>query len=192
MDDESELNAAVIVALGSNLPGAHGSSAGLLEAAVASLSDAGMKVVERSNWWCSRAWPDPLQPEYLNGVAIVETTAPPGPLLRVLRAIEAQFGRQRASRNGARTLDLDLIAHGRTISDDNGLTLPHPRAHDRLFVMGPLAEIAPNWRHPVLRRRAADLAARATVGRDAKPVGAAGRGTASHGGRARSEARDDP
>ncbi len=84
--------------------------------------------------------------------------------------LENEFGRMRSVRNAPRTLDLDLIAHGRIVSDDPELTLPHPRAHERLFVMGPLAQIAPEWRHPVLRRTAAELAASATVGLDATPL----------------------
>ena len=67
-------------------------------------------------------------------------------------------------------LDLDLIAHGRDILDTPELTLPHPRAAERLFVMGPLAEIAPLWRHPVLGMTAETLARRASVGLDAHPV----------------------
>jgi len=183
MADKYALDQAVIVALGSNLPGAYPSSARLLEAALAGLCSGGLKVVDRSSWWRSRAWPDPSQPDYLNGVALVETTAPPARLLEVLRAIEAQFGRRRDSPNAARTLDLDLIAHGRTISDDDGLVLPHPRAHDRLFVMGPLAEIAPQWRHPLLGTRAANLAAQATVGRDAEAMRAMRPRATSEGGR---------
>ena len=69
-----------------------------------------------------------------------------------------------------RTLDLDLIAYGRRVIDAPGLTLPHPRAHERRFVMGPLAEIAPGWVHPTLGRTAAELAAEARVGQDAAPV----------------------
>ena len=71
----------------------------------------------------------------------------------------------------ARTLDLDLIAYGReVIEEEGGFVLPHPRAADRLFVMGPLAEIAPGWPHPVSHRTAAELASTAQVGRDARPI----------------------
>lgn len=73
--------------------------------------------------------------------------------------------------NAPRVLDLDLISYGRTIREDGiGLTLPHPRAADRAFVMGPLAEILPGWVHPVLQRTATDLLGCATVGRDAYPL----------------------
>ena len=83
--------------------------------------------------------------------------------------LENEFGRMRSVRNAPRTLDLDLIAHGRIVSDDPELTLPHPRAHERLFVMGPLAEIAPDWQHPS-GEAASNLAQSATVGMDARPV----------------------
>jgi 2-amino-4-hydroxy-6-hydroxymethyldihydropteridine diphosphokinase len=112
-----------------------------------------------------------MGPEYRNGVALVEAQGGPHHVLRSLLGVETELGRERAGRNAPRTLDLDLIAHGRTVLDDPGLTLPHPRAHERLFVMGPLAEIAPGWVHPVLGESAAELAAKATVGKDAEPLG---------------------
>lgn len=112
-----------------------------------------------------------MAPEYRNGVALVETPGGPHEVLAALLGVEAALGRDRSARNAPRTLDLDLIAHGRRVLDDPDLTLPHPRAHERLFVMGPLAEIAPGWVHPVLAETAAALAAKATVGRGARPVG---------------------
>ena len=160
-----DLDQAVIIALGSNL----GASENLLEAAVVRLRAAGLPVLARSGWWRSAAWPDPTQPAYRNGVAIVETNGDPADLMATLLAIEIALGRHRSVRNAPRTLDLDLIAFGRQVIDTPDLTLPHPRAHDRRFVMGPLAEIAPAWLHPVLGETAAALAVSATVGRDAEP-----------------------
>ena len=161
---------AVIVALGGNMAGDFGSSEALLEAALAGFAEAGLPVLLRSSWWRSAAWPDPNAQEYRNGVVLVEAQLSPQELIRTLFTIEARFGRARGARNASRTLDLDLIAYGRLVSDDPEMTLPHPRAHERLFVMGPLAQIAPRWRHPVLGLTAAELARTASVGRDATPV----------------------
>jgi 2-amino-4-hydroxy-6-hydroxymethyldihydropteridine diphosphokinase len=160
----------VVIALGGNLAGDFASSEALLEAALARFPRAGLPVLARSRWWRSAAWPDPTAPEYRNGVAIVETAAGPREVLAQLLAIETAFHRSRGAPNTPRTLDLDLIAHGRRVIDEPGLALPHPRAHDRRFVMGPLAEIAPDWRHPVTGRTAAELAEAATIGADARPL----------------------
>ena len=164
------LDDAVVVALGSNVSGGYASCEALLEAALARFPQAGLPVIARSSWWRSAAWPDPAGPEYRNGIAIVETNDPPQAVLRKLLSLERDFRRERLSKNAPRTLDLDLVAHGRTVLDTPGLVLPHPRAAERRFVMGPLAEIAPQWRHPASGRTAAELAAVATVGRDAAPL----------------------
>jgi len=160
------------VALGSNLSGGYGSSEALLEAALIALTAAGLKILARSGWWRSTAWPDPTGPEYRNGVAIVDAAGGPQAVLQSLLQVEQAFSRRRAGRNAPRTLDLDLIAYGRLVLDTPALILPHPRAHERLFVMGPLAEIAPDWRHPLSGRTAVELAAAATVGLDAAPLDA--------------------
>lgn len=162
---------AVVVALGSNLRGHYRSSRDLLEAALQRLADVGLDVTRRSRWWRSAAWPDRGRPDYLNGVVIVETDLTPRQVMDALLGIEAAFGRRRGAPNDSRTLDLDLIAHGRAILDEPGLTLPHPRAHERRFVMGPLAEIAPGWIHPRIGETAAVLTGAATVGADAAPRG---------------------
>ena len=161
---------AAVVALGGNIAGDFSSSEALLDAALARFAEAGLPILRRSSWWRSAAWPDPNAKEYRNGVVLVEARKPPQALIQTLFMLETEFGRTRGARNASRTLDLDLIAHGRIVSDDPDLTLPHPRAHERLFVMGPLAQIAPEWRHPVLGRTAAELAAEAKVGRDATPI----------------------
>jgi 2-amino-4-hydroxy-6-hydroxymethyldihydropteridine diphosphokinase len=166
-----ETDAAIIVALGGNLAGDFPTREALLEAALEEMEARGVHVLARSRWWRSAAWPDPAQPEYRNGVALVETALGPEALMATLLSVETAFRRERGARNAPRTLDLDLIAHGRTVISTPQLTLPHPRAHERRFVMGPLAQIAPGWRHPVSGRTAADLAVGARVGTDAQPQG---------------------
>jgi 2-amino-4-hydroxy-6-hydroxymethyldihydropteridine diphosphokinase len=141
-----------------------------LEAALSSFPRAGLRIVRRSGWWRSAAWPDPSQPAYLNAVTIVETALSPTALMAAIHALEAEFGRKRGAPNAPRTLDIDLIAYARQVIDAPGLAVPHPRAAERLFVMGPLAQIAPEWVHPTLGQTAAELAASATVGLDAAPV----------------------
>ncbi len=168
MNKVDPTDGAVIIALGSNLPGDYSSPRKLLEAAIDRLAPAGLRVISRSRIWRSAAWPDPTQPEYLNVVTLVETALSPSRILHTLHSIEADFGRVRGAPNEARPLDLDLIAAGRRVTQEGGMIIPHPRAHERLFVMGPLAEIAPDWVHPVLGRTAVDLAADAGVGRDAR------------------------
>ena len=165
-----EYREAAVVAVRGTLPGSYPSVALLLDAAAARLAQEGLQLLARSGWWRSAAWPDPAQPAYLNGVALVRTDLAPLDLLALLRRIERDFGRADGPRNAPRTLDLDLIAHGRQVMDGPELILPHPRAAQRLFVMGPLAQIAPDWRHPLGGQTARHLAANAAVGRDAAPV----------------------
>ena len=90
----------------------------------------------------------PAQPDYLNAVLVVQTDLPPRALLEAAHRIEADFGRVRAERFGPRTLDVDLISYGGQISDDPALTLPHPRAHQRAFVLAPWHDIDPRAELP--------------------------------------------
>jgi 2-amino-4-hydroxy-6-hydroxymethyldihydropteridine diphosphokinase len=166
----SSVNEDVIIALGSNLPGPYGSIGALLEASLDRLATGGFNLRRRSRWWRSASWPDRTSPEYLNGIVVVETALDPHAALGRLRAIEADFGRRRSEPNAPRTLDLDLIAWGRLVLATPDLSLPHPRAAERLFVMGPLAEIAPDWVHPTLGLTARALAQAARAGGDARPA----------------------
>ena len=163
-----EFDDAIVAALGSNLTGGRESSVAVLEAALARFDAMGLKVLSLSSFWRSASWPDPAKPDYINAVALVETRLSAAEALAALHRIEDEFGRQRDEPNAPRVLDLDLIAYGRQVSE--APALPHPRAADRLFVMGPVAEIAPAWRHPVLGKTAVELAAHATVGKDATPL----------------------
>jgi len=140
------------IALGSNL----GESQHILEAALARLDAMpNIQVTARSPWY--RTAPvGPPQPDYLNGCALLATTLEPEALLDVLLATEAQFGRVRTTRWGARTLDLDLLLMGDRILDTPRLQLPHPRLTERAFVLVPLAAIAPDWVEPRSGRAIAD------------------------------------
>ena len=168
--DDQHSGQMVVVALGSNLPGGFASTHALLEAAVREIEAAGFQVLRRSRWWRSAAWPDPNEPPYLNGVVVAETGLDLPQALSALHTVEAEFGRRRTAANAPRTLDLDLIAYEDVVSSANGVVVPHPRAAERLFVMGPLAELLPDWRHPVLGVTAKQLAAKASVGQDAAPI----------------------
>ncbi len=169
-EGDLDLDGAVIVALGCNDKGVWSSCEESLEAALARFRAEGIDILARSSWWSSKAWPDPSDPPFLNGVVIVRTEHDPGVLMSKLSRMEDVFDRRRSVRNAPRTLDLDLIAYGRLSGDLDGLILPHPRAAERLFVMGPLAEIAPAWRHPTVKGDAATLAKQASVGTDARPL----------------------
>ncbi|MDP9102487.1 MAG: 2-amino-4-hydroxy-6-hydroxymethyldihydropteridine diphosphokinase [Pseudomonadota bacterium] len=141
----------------------------MLEKALLALGENEMTVLARSRQWRSRAWPDPDAPDYRNAVCLVETKLTPASLMATLHRIERAFGRVRDVANAPRTLDLDLIAYGRVVQSGEPV-LPHPRAADRRFVMGPLAELLPAWRHPLTGETAAALAETAGVGQDAIPI----------------------
>jgi len=107
------------------------------------------EVSARSSLYAS-APVDAPGPQYVNAVVALRTTLDAMPLLHALHAVEARFGRQRSTPNAPRTLDLDLLLYGDMRSDDAALHLPHPRLHQRAFVLHPLLEIAPDVRAPGL------------------------------------------
>jgi 2-amino-4-hydroxy-6-hydroxymethyldihydropteridine diphosphokinase len=150
----------ILIGIGGNLaaPG-FASPRDTTEAAMALLSGVGIAVRRRSRWYLSQPVPPSDQPWYVNGAVIVETALTPLALLEALLAVEAGFGRRRLVPNAARPLDLDLLDYdGRQCAGER-LVLPHPRLHERRFVLAPLAEIAPQWRHPRSGRSAAELLA---------------------------------
>lgn len=142
----------IYIALGANLPTAHGTPAETLEAALGVLEREGIAVEARSAWYVTAPVPRSDQPDYVNGAARVATALGPEALLAALHRVEHAFGRVRLDRNEARVLDLDLIDYGGLVAARDGLTLPHPRAHLRGFVLVPLRDIAPDWIHPATRQ----------------------------------------
>jgi 2-amino-4-hydroxy-6-hydroxymethyldihydropteridine diphosphokinase len=147
--------AEAFISLGSNLEPREGH----LRRAVAALSRPPFTLKALSSLWSTEPVGYTAQPAFLNMAALVETALAPSEALRALQAIERGEGKATPFRWGPRTLDLDLLLWGETVSDDPALTLPHPRLHERAFMLGPLAEIAPGVRHPRLGRSAAELLA---------------------------------
>ena len=139
----------IFIAMGSNLPHPdYGTPQNVCEAALVAMARAGLVITRQSSWLKTRPVPISDQPWFVNGVVAIETALTPTDLLLLLHRIEADFGRVRSVQNAARILDLDVLAWGDLVTDDTPI-LPHPRLHQRGFVLYPLAEIAPEWRHPV-------------------------------------------
>ncbi len=147
----------ILIALGANLPSRYGRPEDTLEAAKAELERRGVVILNSSGIIITDPVPVSDQPKYRNAVICAATKLPPRELFVLLKAIEADFGRIDASRNAARVLDLDLIAYEGQVINDPDLIIPHPRMHQRAFVLEPLCEIAPDWIHPVLNKTALEL-----------------------------------
>lgn len=151
----------VLIALGSNRRhGRHGPPERVLLAAMAALDAAGLRIVRRSR---IRPTP-PLGPggrRFANAAVAVATALPLPAVLLLLQRIEREFGRKRGRRWGDRVLDLDILGAGSTVITTAGLTVPHPQLALRRFVLDPLVEIAPEWRHPGRHATARQLRARA-------------------------------
>jgi 2-amino-4-hydroxy-6-hydroxymethyldihydropteridine diphosphokinase len=158
------------IALGANLPSPAGPPRATLEAALAALAARGLAPVARSPWYATPAFPPGAGPDFVNGAATLATTLAPEAILAELHAVERALGRDRRRRWAPRACDLDLLACGARVLPDRaavaaamalgpeaqaaapppGLVLPHPRLHERGFVLRPLADVVPDWVHPIL------------------------------------------
>jgi 2-amino-4-hydroxy-6-hydroxymethyldihydropteridine diphosphokinase len=168
-----------LVALGGNVVSPYGPPELTLRAAVREVERHIGKVTGKSRFFCTPCFPAGAGPDYVNAAISVESALNAAELLAALHRIEADFGRERVQRWGMRTLDLDLIALGDLVLPDlathaawralpadlqkmrapDEIILPHPRLQDRAFVLVPLADIAPGWRHPILGLTIAEMCA---------------------------------
>ncbi len=151
----------ILIGVGGNLPSTLGGPLATCQAALARLDAGGVKVEAVSPWYETAPVPVSDQPWFVNAVARVATALSPADLLQLMHDVEADLGRIRTVRNAARVVDLDLLAYGDMVNTGpEAPLLPHPRLHERAFVLLPLRDVAPNWRHPALGLGVAELIAR--------------------------------
>lgn len=149
----------LLLGLGSNMSGRWGSPRATLARACQELQRVGIKIVRASNYYVTKPVGDTPQPSYTNAVVLAEAYVAPGSLLRLLKQIEHRAGRRTARAMSSRPLDLDILDYGgrrigrRSRRRERGrLVLPHPELQARAFVLVPLFEIVPAWRHPISGR----------------------------------------
>lgn len=159
-DTNASSDDAIMIAFGANLPTEeYGAPAQTLKAALQRLAkDGDISIDLVSSFYETAPVPISDQPWYVNGVARLSTDMSAHDLLARLHEVEAEFGRVRRERNAARVIDLDLIAYGRDlVQEEGGICVPHPRMAERAFVLLPLRDVASDWVHPVSRQSINEL-----------------------------------
>lgn len=166
----------IYIGIGSNLSDAiHGGPRDICTAALDRLGGEGVRIMGLSRWYESAPVPLSDQPWFVNAVAALETDRGAADLLALLHGVEAAFGRVRRQVNEARVLDLDLLDYhgqvcGHPPGGGAGPVLPHPRLHQRGFVLLPLRDVAPGWRHPVTGQGIDALIAALDPGQTTRPL----------------------
>jgi len=160
----------ILLAIGANLPGQMDSPFGQVTSSIEHLATDYVKIVAQSRLYSTPCFPHGSGPDFVNAALLCETDLSPEQTLCAVHEVEDMMGRRRGARWGARVIDIDLIAHGQQVLPDcagflhwarldpdlqarlapDRLILPHPRMHDRGFVLVPLMDVAPDWVHPVL------------------------------------------
>lgn len=149
----------IVIGLGGNIPYGSMPISATLHAALDLFLQHQIRIDKRSSFYHTRPVPHSDQPWFINAVVSCTTHLAPGEVLQALLHIEETFGRVRSVKNAARTLDLDIIDYNGKIFSNHELELPHPRLSSRSFVLMPLQEIIPDWRHPQTGQSVATLIA---------------------------------